>query len=99
MFEIGLLMTYGGLIDVRQFGNVPGVSTNHYLLNLIHYLHLGAEKSRNVSTVVLTDFSKAFDLINHTLLIEKMIDVGVRRTIVPWICDFLNNRQQCVKGA
>jgi len=26
-----------------------------------------------------------------------MIDVGVRRTIVPWICDFLRNRQQCVK--
>ena len=40
---------------------------------------------------------KAFDLISHTLLIEKFIDIGVRRTIIPWICDFLNNRQQCVK--
>ena len=85
------------LIDVRQFGNVPGVSTSHYLLNLIHFLNLGAEKSQNVGTVVLTDFSKAFDLINHTLLIEKMINIGVRRSIIPWICDFLHNRQQCVK--
>ena len=25
------------------------------------------------------------------------MNIGVRRTIVPWICDFLNNRQQCVK--
>ncbi len=84
-------------IDVRQFGNVSGVSTNHYLLNLVHFLHQGADKNHNVGTVVLTDFSKAFDLISHTLLIEKIVNIGVRRTIVPWICDFLNNRQQCVK--
>lgn len=85
------------LIDTRQYGNVPGISTNHYLLNLTHFLHQGAEKRHNVGTVVLTDFSKAFDLINHTLLIEKMIEMGVNRAIVPWICDFLHNRQQCVK--
>ncbi len=26
-----------------------------------------------------------------------MIRLGIRRSIVPWICDFLHNRQQCVK--
>ena len=36
-------------------GNTP--SKNHYLTNLVHYLHLGAEEGRNVGTVVLTDFS------------------------------------------
>ncbi|XP_072020374.1 uncharacterized protein [Amphiura filiformis] len=56
-----------------------------------------AERSRNIGTVVLTDFSKAFDLVDHTLLIGKIIDMGVRRSIVPWICDFLRNRQQCVR--
>ena len=80
-----------------QFGNVPGVSTNHDLTNLVHYLHFGAEKGRNVGTVVLTDFSNAFDLVNHTILISKIIDLGVRRNIVPWICDFLHNRQQCFR--
>ena len=54
------------VIDHRQFGYVPDVSTNHYLTNLVHYLHLGAEEGRNVGRVVLTDFSKAFDLVNHT---------------------------------
>ena len=87
----------GHAIDTRQFGNVPGVSTNHYLLNLIHYLHIGAEEGGNVGTVVLTDFSKAFDLVNHTILITKMIDLGVRSSIVPWLCNFLQNRQQCVR--
>ena len=75
------------MIDIRQFGNVAGVSTNHYL---IHYLHEGAEESRNTGTVlVLTDFSQAFDLVDHTILINKIIQMGVRRNIIPWICDFL----------
>ena len=47
--------------------------------------------------MVLTDFSKAFDLVDYTILIEKMIRMGIRRSIVPWICDFLHNRQQCVR--
>ena len=84
-------------IDHRQFGNVKGVSTSHYLTHLMHYLFQGAEESGNLGTVVLTDFSKAFDLIDHTLLIEKIIGLGVRGSIVPWICDFLHLRQQCVK--
>ena len=63
----------------------------------MHYLFQGAEENGNLGTVVLTDFSKAFDLIDHTLLIEKIIGLGVRGSIVPWICDFLHLRQQCVK--
>ena len=77
--------------------NVKGVSTAHYLVSLVHYLHQGADKSQNVGTVVFMDFSKAFDLVDLTILIEKMIRMGNRRSIVPWICDFLYNRQQCVR--
>ena len=47
--------------------------------------------------MVRTDFSKAFDLVDHTILIEKMIRMRIRRSIVPWICDFLHNCQQCVR--
>ena len=43
-------------IDKRQFGNVKGVSTTHYLVSFVQYLHQGANKSHNVGTVVLTDF-------------------------------------------
>ena len=87
----------GDSIDLRQFGNVAGLSTNHYLVNLIHYLLKGAEVSHNIGTVVLTDFSKAFDLVDHTILIDKIIRMGVRRNIVPWICDFFYHRKQCVR--
>ena len=32
----------------------------------------------NIGTVVLTDFSKAFDLVNHNIPIEKLSALGVR---------------------
>ena len=47
--------------------------------------------------VCFLDFSMAFDRINHNILIGKLILLGVRRCIIPWICDFLSNRRQLVK--
>ena len=60
-------------------------------------LFQGADKPKNIGTVVLTDFSKAFDLVNHSVAIQKLIHLGVRGTIVQWICSFLNGRKQCVR--
>ena len=31
------------------------------------------------------------------MLINKIIETGVNRNIIPWVCDFLDNRQQCVR--
>ncbi|XP_033109306.1 uncharacterized protein LOC117110657 [Anneissia japonica] len=84
-------------LDIRQYGNVKGASTSHYLIRLIHDLSYAADKSRNIGTIVLTDFTKAFDLIEHNILINKFINIGVRGSIIPWICDFLSCREQCVK--
>ena len=73
------------------------MSTSHYLVSLLNFLHSGADAVNNVCTVVLTDFSKAFDMVDHTLMIEKFIHLGVRGAIVPWLCDFINERVQCVR--
>ena len=35
--------------------------------------------------------------INHTILIRKLIDLGVHRSIIPWICSFPTDQWQCVK--
>ncbi len=47
--------------------------------------------------IVLLDFSKAFDRINLNVLVTKLIDMGLRRSLIPWICDFLTDRRQTVK--
>ena len=47
--------------------------------------------------IVLLDFSKAFDRINLNVLVTKLIDMGFRRSLISWICDFLTDRRQRVK--
>ena len=45
------------------------------------------------------DFSKAFDRIGYNVLIEKLLDLGVRTSLTPWIISFLSNSRQRVKLA
>ena len=51
--------------NLLKYGNVKGVSTSHFLVSLLCFLHQGADKLNNAGTVDLTDFSKAiFFLFN-----------------------------------
>lgn len=45
----------------------------------------------------MTDFSKAFDLIDHKIVMVKLLDLGVPPPIAQWVVDFLTNRRQRVK--
>ena len=42
-------------------------------------------------------FSKAFDGINHNIVIEKVISLKETRSIIPWISSFLTCRRQAAK--
>ena len=45
----------------------------------------------------LLDFRKAFDLVDHHILVAKLLSLGVKPTVVNWVIDFLRSRQQRVK--
>ena len=46
---------------------------------------------------VKMDYRKAFDLIDHSLLIMKIKGYSINPCIIDWICDFLMDSQQRVK--
>ena len=84
-------------IDPNQYGNRKGVSTTHYLVKLMDTLIMNSDKPGHLSSVVITDFSKAFDLVNHNVLINKFISLGIRPSVVTWIASFLDGREQSVR--
>ena len=47
--------------------------------------------------VVLFDYRKTFDLINHTILVGKLMAFDIPHGILCWIIDFLKDRKQRVK--
>jgi len=69
-------------IDANQYGNRKKISTTHYLIKLMDTLHKHADRPGCSSTLVVTDFSKAFDRIDHNFLIRNLSDLGVRSPVI-----------------
>ena len=47
--------------------------------------------------VVLFDYRKAFDFIDHNLLVRKVFNLVIPRGMALWVVDFLNQSYQRVK--
>ena len=50
-----------------------------------------------VTGLVFVDFRKAFDVINHNLLLKKLSVYGAKTDSVAWFRSYLEERRQFVK--
>ena len=84
-------------IDERQFGGLAGTGTTDALVEMVHTWCEATDKPDTFVRVLLVDYSKAFDHINHEILIAKLYDMGLPTCLVRWMAAFLIDRQQSVK--
>ena len=45
---------------------------------------------------IFVDFAKAFDKVDHPILIQKLKNIGISGKLLEWIKDFLSDRNQIV---
>jgi hypothetical protein len=55
------------------------------------------DEIQRVIRIVVLDFWKAFDLIDHNKLLENMCNIGVRPALVKWFATFLKERSHFTK--
>ena len=84
-------------IDPDQFGTIPKSSTEQALISILHYLSKETDGTSAAVRLVLFDYRKAFDLIDHHLLVEKLNSLNILLWIINWVTDFLTSRYQRVK--
>src|SRR6218665_1859790 len=78
------------LLSPAQFGFQRGKSTYMALLEMQTSIS-EAMNFNKYSLGVFFDISKAFDTVNHTLLINKLEHYGIRGIAKQWFIDYLNN--------
>ena len=83
------------IIYAKQFGFRSHHSTEPaiLLLSIVDKIHEGIEKGM-FSCGIFLDFSKAFDTVNHSILIRKLEHYGVRGIAKDWFVSYLSNRRQ-----
>ncbi len=70
--------------DPNQFGAVKGSSTTFASLEILQPVYQATDDCRNYARVLLIDFSKAFDHINHQILLQKLDKNGVHPIVQQW---------------
>ena len=83
------------VLSENQFGFRSGHSTQQAILCIIDRIQR-AINNRNYSCGIFLDFSKAFDTINHNILIKKLEYYGVRGVANNWFVSYLSGRKQFV---
>ncbi len=83
------------ILSNDQFGFRRGRTVDDQLL-LTYDFVTGAVDGGSVVDVVLFDFSKAFDVVDHSLLLDKLKCLGIGDPLLAWIGSFLQGRSMYV---
>ena len=78
-----------------QFGFHKNCSTTHALLSLTDEIRLSLDNN-SFACGVFIDLQKAFDTIDHTILLSKQNYYGFRGKVNDWFRSYLYNRKQFV---
>ena len=81
------------IITSKQFGFPPKLSTATALTHFTDDVLLNMDSGRLTGAVFL-DLSKAFDTVDHNLLLHKLESVGLLDDTVNWFQSYLTNRKQ-----
>ena len=74
---------------------MPGNNTTHAMLSLVDYL-INSFEDNKLACGIFLDISKAFDSIDHNILLSKLSIFGVGGNRLYWFMNYISNRYQLI---
>jgi len=88
-------ITKNNLLDNSQYGFRKQHSTEFALINLVDKIANFID-DKNYVICVMIDIKKAFDSLNHKILLEELLNYGFRGNVIKLLESYLSNRYQYV---
>ena len=94
--RLNSFLTKNNILYDGQFGFRKNRSTQFALVSFLDKITETLDKNEYALSLFI-DLSKAFDTINHSLLLKKLSSYGIRGTALELFKNYLSNRLQCVE--
>lgn len=87
------------VVGSNQYRVIPKSSTSQALIDMIHHWSIGTDGNGTTIRTILFDYRKAFDYIDHQLMIVKLCKLDLPHSVTNWVIDVLMDRHQRIKLA
>ena len=93
--QLYTFLEHNGILFKNQFGFRKKCSTAHSLIEITEKIKDSIDK-KQFGCRIFIDLKKAFDTVNHEILLRKLEHYGIRGAALKWFESYLTNRKQYV---
>ena len=94
--RLNAFLTLNSILSPNQFGFQAGRSTEHSLISITQKIQQSFEEKK-FGCGIFIDLKKAFDTVNHRILLQKLEHYGIRDQALKWFTSYLFDRKQYVR--
>ena len=99
--QLNRFLNINEILYKHQYGFRAGHSTSHPVLHLTNKIYNALNQKPSAKTLtIFIDLKKAFDTVDHSILLQKLSHYGIRDTANLWFKNYLDDREQfvCING-